>query len=200
MMGFVCARVLLLDVMETLVTEPFFETVPSFFGLTLEELIREKDPVSWVEFEKGNIDEATYIRTFFSDRRRVDQEALRAWMTKSYRFLDGVEDLLSELRSKSVPMYALSNYSMWYELIEAKLGLSRFLDWSFVSCRTGRRKPDPEAYLHAARTLRVETSSCIFVDDRRTNVAAAEAVGMRGVLRTPGIEAFRSALAAQGLL
>lgn len=190
--------ILLLDVMETLINEPFFETVPKFFGMTLEELLAVKDPYSWREFEYGRIDEATYIRSFFKDGRPVDAAQIRACMSASYRWLDGVEELLGELKAKNIPMYALSNYSPWYLLIEEKLKLSRFLDWRFVSCLTGHRKPEPEAYLGPARALNVPTSECVFVDDRQKNVDAALAVGMRGFVRPKSIADFRAALASLG--
>jgi HAD superfamily hydrolase (TIGR01509 family) len=192
--------ILLLDVMETLVSEPFFQTVPKFFGMTLEELLLIKHPHSWIDFEHGRIDEATYVRTFFKDGRHVELEEIKAWMKSSYEWLDGVEDLLRELKEKQVPMYALSNYSSWYQLIDEKLGLSRYLDWRFVSCLTGVRKPDPEAYLGAARALGVSPADCIFVDDRRKNVEAAEKVGMRGILRTENISDLREALIRHGVV
>jgi HAD superfamily hydrolase (TIGR01509 family) len=191
--------ILLLDVMETLINEPFFETVPKFFGMTLDELLAVKHPTSWVEFEYGRIDEETYVRSFFKDGRPLEIEAIRGCMRASYQWLDGVEELLAELKAKEVPMYALSNYSCWYELIEEKLKLSRFIDWRFVSCLTGRRKPEPEAYLGAARALGVEPSACVFVDDRKKNVAAAVAVGMRGILRPKTIQEFRAELARAGI-
>ena len=43
------------DVMDTLVKDPFFSAVPSFFGLTLAQLLDEKHPDSWIRFEKGEI-------------------------------------------------------------------------------------------------------------------------------------------------
>jgi HAD superfamily hydrolase (TIGR01509 family) len=177
--------VLLLDVMETLVTEPFFTTVPRFFGLSLEELLKAKDPRSWIEFEHGRIDERTYVEQFFADRRPVDLEPLKAWMKDTYEWLDGTEALLAELKGAGVPMHAVSNYSQWFELIEEKLGVSRYVEWSFVSCRTGHRKPEPDAYLVACRALGRPPSSFVFVDDRASNVEAAVALGMRGILRDP---------------
>lgn len=178
-------RILLLDLMDTVVREPFRETIPRFFGLSLEELIAQKDPRSWIEFEHGRIDEETYAASFFADRRPVELTAMKAWMIDSYAYLEGVEELLGDLKDRGVPMYALSNYSRWYELMDAKLGLSRFLDLRFISCNTGHRKPSPEAYLTVSRTLGIRPSRCVFVDDRRKNVEAAEALGMVGILRDP---------------
>ena len=49
-------RVILIDVMDTLVQEPFFERAPGFLGLTLEELMAAKHPTVWAEFERGEIE------------------------------------------------------------------------------------------------------------------------------------------------
>ncbi len=192
--------VLLLDIMDTLVRDPFFEEVPRFFGMTLDELFAVKDRQSYLDFEHGAIDEAAHAATFFTDRRNFDLEALKRSLFESYRWMDGVPELLQALKAKNAPMYALSNYSSWYRMIEDKLGVSRFLDWRFVSCETGVRKPQPESYLGAARALGVAPEDCLFVDDRAKNVEGARAVGMKAILRTPQIEDLRGALREHGAL
>ena len=93
-----------------------------------------------------------------------------------------MEELLAELHRGGFSIYALSNYPIWYEMIEEKLSLSRFLTWDFVSCRTGFRKPEPEAYQVVMRQLGVSASNCFFIDDRQENVDAAIAQGMDAVL------------------
>lgn len=173
--------IILFDVMETLVTEPFFTTMPAFFGMSLDQLLATKHPTSWIEFEKGNISEDEYFTTFFRDGRSVDGAGLRECLCQSYDWLDGMEDLVAELKSNGYEMYALSNYPVWYELIEEKLQLSRFLDWSFVSCKTGLRKPDARCYQKAAEDLQVDVSECLFIDDRVENVQSASVIGMPSI-------------------
>ena len=193
------APVLLLDVMDTLVSEPFYVDMPAFFGMDLEQLIAAKEPRTWIEFELGSMEEAEFARCFFRDRRAVDGEALARHMQQSYGWLKGMEALLADLHAAGCEMHALSNYPAWWKLIEEKLKLSRYLEWSFVSCQTGVRKPDPEAFLGAARALGRPPGECLLIDDRPVNVAAAKAVGMRALLRTdtPGL---RAELTAAGLL
>ena len=113
--------------------------------------------------------------------------------------MDGVETLLAELKASGYPMYALSNYSCWYRLIEDKLALSRYVAWDFVSCRTGLRKPAAEAYRFAADRLGVRPGECVFVDDRETNVAGALAVGMQAILRREPIDELRGKLREHGV-
>lgn len=191
--------ILLLDVMSTLVYDPFAVEMPAFFEMSLEELIARKHPDAWVRFERDEIDEQTFFDVFFPDGPAIDGEAFRAMLHDSYRFLDGIEELLAELHEAGVEMHALSNYPVWWEIIEHELSLSRFLSWSFVSCKTGVRKPDAGAYLGAAGALEVDPGRCLFVDDRRSNCDAARATGMDAV-RFTGAAALREALAARGVL
>lgn len=193
------ARVLLLDVMGTLVHDPFYEEIPRFFGMTLSELIAVKHPRAWVDFEHGHIDEATMLARFFADGRAFDGPGLKRAMWQAYRFLPGIEALLGELAERGVAMHALSNYSPWYALIEDRLSLSRFVAWSFVSCDTGLRKPDPAVYRHAAAQLGVAAGDCVFVDDRPGNCEAAREVGMHA-LAFEGAASLRLGLAEHGLV
>ncbi len=189
---------LLLDVLGTLVHDPFDREIPAFFGMSRDELLRRQHPTVWVEFEHGAIDEEEYFRRYFADGRPVDRDALLARVRGAYRWLDGMEELLVELRDRGFELHALSNYPVWYRMIEERLALSTYVEWSFVSCETGVRKPSPEAYLGAARALGRPPGDCLFVDNTPSNCRAAEAVGMPA-LEFVGADALRSALARRGL-
>lgn len=191
--------VLLLDVMGTLVYDPFYREVPRFFELSLDELIAAKTPHAWGEFERGHIDEAELARTFFRDGRPLDVEGLKRCMRDAFRYLDGIEPLLADLRAAGCELHALSNYAPWYALIEERLQLSRYLEWSFVSCDLGLRKPEPEIYLTAARRLERSPQELLFVDDREENCSAARALGLDALLFEDAA-ALRGALVARGLL
>lgn len=193
------APVLLLDVMGTLVHDPFFVEIPRFLGMSLRELLPLLRPGAWVRFELDALGEAEFFAQFFADGRPLDGEGLRATVHGAYRFLPGIEPLLGELCERGTPMHALSNYPRWYALIEERLRLSRFLQWSFVSCDTRVRKPDPAAYEGAARTLGVPPSACLFVDDRDDNCQAARTVGMDAI-RFENAVSLRAALVERGLL
>lgn len=174
-------KVILWDVMDTLVVDPFREVMPRFFGMTLSQLIAEKHPTAWVRFERAELTEAEFLGSFFKDGRRYDEQGFRATVHGAYAWIDGMQPLLRSLAERGIGMHALSNYPMWYLAIEQRLGLSRYLSWSFVSCHTGIRKPDPAAYENALSRLACEPRECLFIDDRRDNCAAARAVGMSAI-------------------
>ena len=172
---------LLFDVLDTLVYNPFNKEIPAYFGLTQSELLEQKHPTAWVEFESGVIDETEYFRRYFSDQRSFDHLEFKRVVCAAYRFVDGAELLLRDLSDQGIEMHALSNYPIWFRDIEEKLRLSRFLEWSFVSCLTGVRKAAAEAYLGATRALDRPPQTCLFIDDSIVNCLAAEAAGMRAI-------------------
>ena len=191
--------VLLFDVMDTLVHEPFHAEMPAFFRLSLEELIAQKHPTAWLEFERGEIGEAEFLGRFFRDGRAFDRAAFKRTVVEAYRWIDGMEALVGELAAGGFEIHALSNYPEWFRAIEERLGLSRFLEWTFVSCLTGVRKPDARAFTGALDGLGVPAAECLFVDDREANCAAARAVGIEA-LRFRSAAELRDALARRGLL
>jgi HAD superfamily hydrolase (TIGR01509 family) len=192
-------RALLFDVMATLVYEPFYEVVPAALGMTLEELLPQLRRNAWVDFEHARTDEETFLSRFFADGRAFDHAALKASMVKAYAWLDGMEELLAELRAAGQEMHLLSNYPEWYQLIEEKLRISRYAPWTFVSCRTGVRKPHPDAYLGAARHFGVEPEALLFIDDREVNCQGARDVGMDAILFEDA-PSLRAKLRARGVV
>ncbi|KAM7494428.1 hypothetical protein LguiB_029037 [Lonicera macranthoides] len=173
--------ILLFDIMDTIVRDPFYHDVPAFFGMSFKELIECKHPTPWIEFEEGLINETELARKFFKDGRPLDLEGLKNCMRRGYSYLEGVEELLHALKQNGYEMHAFTNYPIWYEMIEDKLKLSNYLSWTFCSCKNGKRKPDPAFYLEVLKHLNVDPARCIFVDDRMQNVVAAIDAGIVGL-------------------
>ncbi|PNH03107.1 hypothetical protein TSOC_010863 [Tetrabaena socialis] len=193
--------VLLLDVMDTIVYDPFFQDMPVHFGMSFKELLAQKHPSAWLEFECGDIDEDQLFAKFFADGRRVDGGALKDMLVSKYRWLPGMEPLLARLVAAGYRLHACSNYPTWYRLIEAKLAPSRYLSWTFVSCEgamKGHRKPAREAYEACIEELQLQPADLIFVDDRKVNVEGARAAGMHGIL-FEGADALEQELLRKGL-
>ena len=190
---------LLWDVMDTLVVDPFYEAMPAFFDMTLEQMLRLKHPTAWVRFERGELTEAEFLAMFFEDGRRYDTSGFTACVRASYRWIEGMESLLQGLRDSGVQMHALSNYPEWFRWVEERLGVSRYVTWSFVSCRTGVRKPDAAAFRLAARQLQRDPGACLFIDDQVRNCEAARASGMRAIHFQGDVARLRRALSENGV-
>ena len=190
--------ILLWDVMSTLVYDPYMQELPAFFDTTWQDLLSRKHPTAWVDFELGKLTEQEFFDIFLPDLDTpIALDAFHAMLHDAYRFLPGIEELLEELCGlDGLAMHTLSNYPVWYRIIERKLALSRFMPWSFVSCHMGARKPDVSIYLQAARALEVPPSQCVFIDDRGSNCKAALAAGMRAIKYDGSAETLRAEILA----
>jgi FMN hydrolase / 5-amino-6-(5-phospho-D-ribitylamino)uracil phosphatase len=188
------------DIMDTLVRDPFFTHMAEFFGHSFEQLRSKLRPGTWVEFELGKLEETEFYARFFRDGSPIDGEGLKRCMSEAYRWIDGVEPLLAELKQCGVQMHALSNYPSWYRLIDQRLGLAQYVELSFISCHTGVRKPDPKAFLEACAAIQRAPSDCLLVDDRAVNCDAARAVGLATHQFTGDVAALRRVLDGHGFL
>ena len=223
------SKLLLLDVMDTLVADPFFRGVhqamaciynarsaplattlhsppcmrccQDLFGFgSVQELLAAKDQQSFTAFERGELSEAEHFATYFTDRRPVDGNLIREYMSRRYEWLPGMQELCTELQGAGVPMAAMSNYpAPWAPLVEDAVGLSQLVPWAFVSGDVGLRKPSPEAYLAALKAVGRRAEEVVFVDDSQANCDAARALGIAAI-RFESAAALRPELQRTGVL
>ncbi len=190
--------VLLFDVMDTLIWDPY-RLIPGFFSQDWPTLGAQLSPTAWHEFERNEIDQETFLRRFFKDERKYDHDGLLDVVFSNYRWVPGVEQILKTLSKLGVEMHALSNYPSWWTEIERQFELSRYLEWSFVSCLTGVRKPDQDAFVGPAKRLNRPVDELVFIDDRKSNVDAASQAGLTGLLFKDS-ETLRSDLIDLGVM
>ncbi len=185
--------------MDTVIADPFYREVPLYLETTLAELLVVKHPTSWVEFELGLSDEASFLSRFYrtdAGLRLEQPEVFKEVFFSAYRFVPGMEALLTELK-RTQPLWVLSNYSPWFQVARERLGLDRFFDGYCVSCNTGYRKPSRESYL--AVTAQTGESNYLLIDDRQPNITGAQAAGFEGILFTDA-DALRSKLLSRGIV
>jgi putative hydrolase of the HAD superfamily len=144
------------------------------------------DPQSLVaRFETGRMSQEAFERDLAAALSRgldrpIDARGLIGRMVSDLRPDDEMIEAVRMLRQAGVGTALLSN-SWGVEYYPDEV-MSEVFDEVVISGRVGLRKPDPEIYRMAARGLGIAPEACVFVDDLRWNVEAAEAVGMRGVV------------------
>lgn len=110
----------------------------------------------------------------------------------------GIDDLLSGLAARRIPMAVLSNK---HEAFTRELVALRFGRCPFVEVRGARegvpRKPDPTAALALAQVLRVPCERTGFVGDTPIDVGTARNAGMVAIAVTWGFRT-RAELVAAG--
>jgi HAD superfamily hydrolase (TIGR01509 family) len=111
------------------------------------------------------------------------RDRMRERMEREVPIKTGAREMLSELRSRGIPLaVATSSHS---EHALAHLGRAGLLDlFETVVAREDvhNPKPHPEPYLTAARRLGVAPERCLAVEDSHSGVRAAHAAGMQTVM------------------
>jgi 2-haloacid dehalogenase len=133
--------------------------------------------------------EATRIDAFYA---RFDEMMAGA--------IPGAVAILEALRRRRVALYGLTNFSA--ETYPLALRRFDFLGWFrhvLVSGEVGLAKPDPRIYRLLLERCGIAAADAVFIDDKPANVAAAEALGLRGI-RFIDAAALRRDLATLGLL
>jgi hypothetical protein len=97
--------------------------------MSMKELLENKHPTAWSEFEMGLIDENELAKKFFNDGRSFDLEGLKACMVRAYEYIDGVEDILYSLKQNNYEVHAFTNYPVWW--------VSTYLDTFVHMCLFG---------------------------------------------------------------
>ncbi len=115
--------------------------------------------------------------------------------------IPGVHDIVEELDSRGVPLFAITNFSadFWAPFAEKERAFfGRFRD-IVVSGQEKLLKPDPAIYYLALHRFGLRPDEALFIDDREINVEGARAVGMHAHLFVDA-EDLRARLLADGLL
>jgi 2-haloacid dehalogenase len=112
----------------------------------------------------------------------------------------GSVELLRELHERGTRLLALTNWSAeTFPYAEETFDFLRLFEGVVVSGVEGVAKPDPAVFRLLVDRYGIDPGRTVFVDDSPTNVAAASAAGLRGLLFTDAGR-LRRDLSALGLL
>jgi putative hydrolase of the HAD superfamily len=159
------------------------------------------------QYDLGHFDGAGFWQRFAAHAGRTfTPEEIRTLIDADVRMWTETDPVMlawiASLQSRGLRTAVLSN--MVPEVLHALRTESRFswlsgftqLTWS---CELHIAKPDPAIYLHTCERLGVAPADALFLDDKPENIAAAEALGLHGLLFTT-VEQLRRDLAARHLL
>jgi putative hydrolase of the HAD superfamily len=118
----------------------------------------------------------------------------RSWLSVN----PGTVDVLADLRDGGTPLVLLSNAGPDYGSYFRHGPLGDFFTGCYVSGELGLLKPHREIYQHVLDDLGITPAAAVFIDNRETNVAGAEALGITGhVFTAPDrLRAFLTSLAS----
>lgn len=106
----------------------------------------------------------------------------------------GMRDVINDLRNRGHEIYGLTNWSMeTFPAARERFGILQTIDRYVVSGAEGLVKPDARLFRVLLDRYHLQAEECVFVDDNPDNVAAANALGMKGIVFT-GADSLRKHL------
>jgi len=115
-----------------------------------------------------------------AEYERLFAEAGREIYRDHATMLDGVDDLLADLRAAGVGLALTTSAPWdWIDVIDERFGLLHHFD-AAISAQDidGPGKPEPDIYERGAAELGVDPSDCWAVEDSTAGARAAVAAGM----------------------
>ena len=139
---------------------------------------------SWIEAQRGVI---TLDRHWQAVGARLgllsdDTAALRTAFYSGDVLNIELVACIDRLRAMGLRVGLLSNFSTDLRAMVMQQDLLRRFDALAISAELGVMKPDAAAYRAVLAMLDMEAQTCVFIDDVPANVAAAQAIGMHGIV------------------
>ena len=100
-------------------------------------------------------------------------------VSSDVKLMDGVRDVLKNLKSKKIPvaLASSSNKELIDEMLH-KFSIEEYFDVIVSGSDVKHSKPHPEIFLMAAKRLGISPSKCIVVEDSTNGTIAAKHAGM----------------------
>jgi epoxide hydrolase-like predicted phosphatase len=125
-------------------------------------------------YERGEIAEDEIMPRFAEHLGLTVEDMADLWV--DLKLDDRMFEAVASIRGQGVRTCLLSN--SWGLEVYPRQRLAEVFDWIVISGEVGMRKPEPEIYHHAAALIGVEPARCVLVDDSRSNLSGAAAVGI----------------------
>ena len=158
--------------------------------------------LEWARMDRGSMTEAEAAESMCRRLPERLHETVHALVDKWDRPIlpvEGMEELIGELKAKGYGIYLLSNASYRQHEYWPRVPASRFFDGTLVSADVKLVKPQPEIYLLLMMKFSLRAEECFFVDDAVLNAEAAYACGMQTAVFHDDAAELRGKLRAAGV-
>ena len=159
--------------------------------------------VEWVQFDRGTLDEegtaAAVCRRLPDHLHEAAKELICHWWRRPLIPVEGMEELMAELKGLGFHLYLLSNANRRLREYLPRIPGSRYLDGIVVSAEELLLKPQAEIYRVLYDRYYLNPEECYFIDDSPLNVEGALCTGMRGSVFDGDVARLRRELGAAGI-
>lgn len=134
------------------------------------------------QFDRGLISPETFFKSISRELDlHMSMDSFREMWNTIFSLNPGIEQLIRHL-AKQYQLLCLSNTNVWhYEYCLEHFPVLHVFDACIVSCAVGVRKPHKAIYQAALEKARALPQDCVYIDDIREFIQAAEKIGIRGI-------------------
>ena len=134
------------------------------------------------EWDRANIGEITSLEVLRVFGYKDNVEKVEKEYLDSIEINEGFYDFALEVRKHCKLALISNDISNWSSFLRDKYKLNEYFDVITVSGDLKIKKPDKRIFEYTLESLGCIAEECVYVDDRRSNLNAARAMGMAAVL------------------
>ena len=166
--------------------------------LLLREVYRS---VEWVQMDRGSLREEEAferIRARLPERLHDAAWKLVIMWDRPILEIDGMYELVEELKELGYRVYLLSNASVRQHEYWPRIPASKFCDGKLISADVHVINPQPEIYRLCLEKFNLKAEECFFIDDAPANIEGALQCGIPGAVFHGDAALLRRPLRAAG--
>lgn len=159
--------------------------------------------VEWVQLDRGAISEEDVVERVCARLPEKLHSAVREevfhWHERPLEGMEGMADLVRELKSSGYGIYLLSNASLALRHYFPRIPGAECFDGLMVSSEEKLLKPQHEIFEAFLARFHLMPETCFFIDDVPANVEGAITAGIQGVIFRGDTLRLREELRAAGI-
>lgn len=177
-----------------------YELPEGQYRLVLQELFQS---VEWVRLDHGTIagEEAVELvcQRLPQELHWIVREIVTGWWHRPLVPMEGMAELVREVKSKGYGIYLLSNASLDLRRYFGRIPGSECFDGLMVSAEEKKIKPNPDIFHTLYERFGLNPEESVFIDDSPANVESSICTGMSGILFRGDVGRLRRELRALGV-
>ncbi len=138
---------------------------------------------AWYKSDCGTITQEELEKEILSmlspEEQEIGKKYLKNW-NKHYTLINGIPELLAELKDKGYRLYILSDFPACFEELWNSFEIFKLFDGRVVSYENACRKSDGTLFECILKKYNLDPKDCFFTDDAPINVKMAEHYGIKG--------------------
>jgi len=141
--------------------------------------------LEWAQMDRGTLTDAEAEQII---RKRVPEHLgdavgkLVSMWERPILPVEGMEELIRELKENGYGIYLLSNASLRQHDYWPRVPAAKYFDGTLISADVKLVKPQPEIYHYLCEKYSLKMDECVFIDDSASNAEGAVFAGMPAVV------------------